>query len=95
LRAKKAAKKCGGIDEQVVFCTRLGKPLTKYGLVTIFDRLQDKVSDARAAVGKPRIDDLVLYDLRAKAGDDAEEQGQQRHKFLARQHASGCGQTLC
>jgi site-specific recombinase XerD len=82
LRVKKAAKKRGGIDEQVVFCTRLGKPLTKDGLVTIFDRLRGKVSNARAAAGKPRIDDLVLYDLRAKAGDDAEEQGQQRHKFL-------------
>jgi site-specific recombinase XerD len=86
LRATKAAKR-RGIDEQIIFCTRLGGALTKDGLVTLFDKLRDKVNASRAQGGRPKIEDLVLYDLRARAGDDAEDQGMERHKFLGNSRA--------
>jgi len=81
LRAKKARKR-RGIDEQVIFCTRLGKAFTKYGFETVWGRLRKKANSARLAEGKPGIEDLHFHDLRARASDDAEEAGQDRAKFL-------------
>ena len=69
-------------DEQVIFCTRLGKAFTKDGFETVWGRLREKVNGTRLAAGKPGIQDLHFYDLRARASDDAEDAGQDRAKFL-------------
>ena len=81
LRARGATKR-RSIDEQVVFCTRLGRAFTREGFNTVWGRLREKVNAARLANGKPGIQDLHFHDLRARASDDAEDAGQDRARFL-------------
>lgn len=81
----------GGNATRYVFPGPDGKPLTLDAFEKRWARLMRRANrmlrDGDSAGAGLQLVDLHFHDLRAKAGDDAEEQGQDRDKFLGNSKA--------
>jgi integrase len=65
-----------------VFCTRRGKAYTSGGFQVQFRRTLQVARALALEVGLPPLVDLHFHDIRKKAGNDAEERGEEMHTFL-------------
>jgi integrase len=71
-----------------VFASRTGGPLTVSGFQSMWQRTRARANRLLARCEVPlKIEDLHFHDLRAAAGDDAAEMGQDRAEFLGNSKA--------
>lgn len=67
----------------IVFAKRDGDQLTESGFQSLYQRTVERANKLLAECEVPlKIENLHFHDLRSMAGDDADEQGQDRAEFL-------------